>query len=1005
MTLGEWLNSLILQSGELPEGLAQQLAAEVAAEASGSAFLDADEDDDGEDVSELQTKLETLNRRLEQSERQSALAVSGIDQSIERLATSIESSRRMLATGEAAPKTAVNELASRMERLQSQLEHVAMQGRSGLDPRTLQALEKAIAGVAAHIEKSDRRNVELVQSVEVAINELSAKVEHAEIATSESNSRIDLSVDRLGSRLDATEAEQRRSSARLNERLAQLDERLATSLVQRESGISGIERRLGGLENRLESVHGQIKTQIDEFRARPILAPEAFTRKEFEDWTRRLVADQGASHASSRQSLANLEARLAVLGERLERTSRDGPPQSSVVIDRVSETARQATERADAAHRAAGSVAAELKEEILGLSDRLERTNHTATETMQALEGVLRSLTPRLDAVDGRAVKPPRAEMMSAPAATIEMPDTVAPPPPATERAAPAKSPGWLWRDNAAPPADIHPQAEEIEHVFEPEPADVHDSSFASPSGGSAEGRIEEALEHQETLVPVEAGAQRGFDLTNLFNLTDAKDRQPEDDSDVHAEPAPYSPAHVAADSENAAEDDGWLERARRAATASHDSDPKVDFSPEKKEAVGLQRFLIPAILVVIGLFILFMFLAVPTIKKFFGGGAHQNISSPAPASSSHSPVAPAQKPLGQVDHNTKPIPSAPPSNDIAPKPPGATQDGLAPRGDEFGTPLAAGAKLGADQIVPLQKPLAPPLASAPSAPAPVKLGPTEALQAAADSGKPQAQYAQALVLKAQGASAPAIDLMKKAAGQGVAIAARKLGIWYEQGDGVPKNIAEAGRWYLRAAQAGDIEAMHNLGYFYAQGAGGLQKDGGQAEHWFKSAAERGLIASQVNLSIVYSKPESFGLAAGNDLQTRMNEAYFWAALAAARGDAQAETMRDSLAGNLKPEAKLAIDKQVDTWRPKPFDAIANGGFDTSAEAFLPASDQKPLTREEIITIQERLNELGYKAGGTDGKTGVQFEKAIRAFQAAYRLPDTGTADHNLLSALEAVPH
>src|SRR5262249_55294577 len=153
MTLGEWLNSLILQSGELPEGLAAQLAAEAAAEEHRHGPQDQDLDEDGEDVNDLQARLESLNRRLDASERQSAMAVSGIDQSIERLASTIESSRRLLAAGDVSPK--VSDLNARVESLQSQLEHIAAQGRTGLDSRTLIALEKAIAGVASHIEKSD----------------------------------------------------------------------------------------------------------------------------------------------------------------------------------------------------------------------------------------------------------------------------------------------------------------------------------------------------------------------------------------------------------------------------------------------------------------------------------------------------------------------------------------------------------------------------------------------------------------------------------------------------------------------------------------------------------------------------------------------------------------------------------------------------------------------------------------------------------------------------------
>lgn len=991
MTLGEWLNSLILQSGEIPEGLAAQLAAEVRREeAAGGRHEYSDDDDEADDPGELQNRLESLSRRMESSERNSALAVSGIDHSIERLASTIESSRRLLASGEVAAKSSVNELSDRIERLQAQIDQMAAHPRAGagIDGRTLMALEKAIAGVASHIEKSDRRNADLVQTVETAIADLTAKVTHAETASSEAISRIDISIDRLGSRIDATESEQRRSSARLNERLAQLDERLATSLVQRESGIGAIERRLAGLETRIESVQGQIKAQIDEVRARPLMSPDAFSRKEFEEWTRRQAADQGTSQATLRQSLANIEARVAVLNERADRLQREGGGQAA-------DAARAAGDRADAAAKRLSEMAEGLRGEVAALAERMDKSNHTATETMQALESVLRSLTRRLEAVEGRAAgKAAAFEAAPAPTLTapaVEVEDEIveleieeeAPPAPEPKPA----TPGWVWRDEPKAPRapdarsagrwDEDTPAQEVVEVYEPEPAGAEpprgDYRFDTP-----DQRADEAEEAS------------GVDLSKLvFNLDGARDRQPDGDSEpsspFRAEPLSAEPAHRGfspfdepeeRQEEARGEDNSWLEQARRAAKASD----RTDYAAETKQG-GRMRIAVIAAIVVLLLaaagFLGWRFLAGKPAGETPVGG------TPAASGAPTTGKPAAQKP-----------PSA--SDNAAPKPATSPDDVLAPRESDLGAPVPDEAKPETSASRPAEAASATPQ---PPAPAP-KQTPEEALKAAADSGNPRAQFAYAMALKDK---VQAAEYLKKAAAQGLVIAQGRLGEWYEHGTGLQTSETEAAKWYARAAEGGHVQSMHNLGYFNAAGMGGAKSDGAAAEKWFRRAAERGLVASQVNLAIVLFNTADFPPPAGADTAARLKDAYFWAALAASRGDAPAEQLRDSIAktGDFSPEVRANLDSRVEKWKSLPVDVIANGGFDMTGQSFLPPEQQTPLTSSELVQVQQMLKELGYFKGGADGKMSPQLEQAIKAYQTGAKLPATGTADQGLLEALK----
>lgn len=54
---------------------------------------------------------------------------------------------------------------------------------------------------------------------------------------------------------------------------------------------------------------------------------------------------------------------------------------------------------------------------------------------------------------------------------------------------------------------------------------------------------------------------------------------------------------------------------------------------------------------------------------------------------------------------------------------------------------------------------------------------------------------------------------------------------------------------------------------------------------------------------------------------------------------------------------------------------------------------------EDIATLQERLNTLGFAAGRVDGRFGESTERAVRAFQRAYGLPADGSVGPDTLRA------
>ena len=59
-----------------------------------------------------------------------------------------------------------------------------------------------------------------------------------------------------------------------------------------------------------------------------------------------------------------------------------------------------------------------------------------------------------------------------------------------------------------------------------------------------------------------------------------------------------------------------------------------------------------------------------------------------------------------------------------------------------------------------------------------------------------------------------------------------------------------------------------------------------------------------------------------------------------------------------------------------------------------------PSDRELVRRAQRQLKALGFNPGGVDGNFGSQTEAAVRAYQQAYRLPETGRLDDVTLRSL-----
>src|SRR5206468_613486 len=92
---------------------------------------------------------------------------------------------------------------------------------------------------------------------------------------------------------------------------------------------------------------------------------------------------------------------------------------------------------------------------------------------------------------------------------------------------------------------------------------------------------------------------------------------------------------------------------------------------------------------------------------------------------------------------------------------------------------------------------------------------------------------------------------LQKAADQGNADAQNKLGVRYQTGRGVPKDLGKAAALYQKAADQGNADAQNSLAVLYETGDG-VPKDLAKAVELYQKAADQGYDFAQNNLGRLY---------------------------------------------------------------------------------------------------------------------------------------------------------
>ncbi|HME70604.1 MAG TPA: tetratricopeptide repeat protein [Myxococcota bacterium] len=146
----------------------------------------------------------------------------------------------------------------------------------------------------------------------------------------------------------------------------------------------------------------------------------------------------------------------------------------------------------------------------------------------------------------------------------------------------------------------------------------------------------------------------------------------------------------------------------------------------------------------------------------------------------------------------------------------------------------------------------------------------------------------------------------RRAAEQGNAAAQYNLGTMYANGEGVPRDASQAAKWYQDAAKQGDDDSENELGRMYWTGDG-VQRDLSLAAAWSRKAAEQGNRIAQFRLGLMYM--------GGEGVPEDRVQAHMWLELCAPSRNGEARAVLASLETKLTSEELAEAERLAREWR------------------------------------------------------------------------------------------
>ena len=434
LTLGEWLNQMITDTGEEPVSYAppaldrdHEREPEAMATArgwgddapraarfsttppppSGGSVLNAESfrtrlreagrGPDAGEVSRITRALSDLTGRLEAAEQRSTLAISGIDQQAMGVLSRLDGVERDQNAVAARFEGALDEVREAQERVAERLRR--MEGNDGPRVEAMKALEGALGKVAAQIYEGDSRARAQAVEVHEDVVAIGRRVDRIEAKPIPDISPFDAALQQLAERVDRIESAPAPvfDTAPTDAAIARLIDRVEDGRHSTSASVRALETAFSGLDHRVGKVEA----------APPPPAPDTSA---FDAALARLAERMDEAQARTGAAVKALETSFAGLDQRLGRAEaeagapRPGADEGARRLEKLASELNEKVEtaRTDMAIRlqdAAGGKLDRMEAAVRELSDQVAATEHRSAE---AIDRMGREVVRIAQGLDGR---------------------------------------------------------------------------------------------------------------------------------------------------------------------------------------------------------------------------------------------------------------------------------------------------------------------------------------------------------------------------------------------------------------------------------------------------------------------------------------------------------------------------------------------------------------------------------------------------------------------------
>jgi len=444
MTLGEWLNQMILEDGPEEESVVPFARRQPAYAGLDRRGRSRRLDDEAARVADL---LEAMSERIEAAERRSTLAISGVDQAVAGVLARLEAQQ-------AEQLQQADRLASVLEDVRDghdRLRRLERETPGSRPMEAVKALETALGKIANQVYEGETRTRAALGEMQEELSGAARRVGRLEAeAPVDGSALVEGVVARIAERLERAEAETSAAVRALETSFAHLDQRLNAAETRVEP-----ER-----EARFERLAEELSRRVEQSRAEMVRHIETVSQGRFDRVERALSDLNGHVQAAEKRS-ANAVERMGQevlrIAQNLNRRMTGVEDQAAEAVERVgmevarvAETVEQRLGRNDSeqglalerlageiariserlserivqSERRAATTAGEVGERVDRLADKLEaRHERTSSELSERIrlseERTQRLLEEAREKID-RQLQGRRAETAPAPVAEPE---------------------------------------------------------------------------------------------------------------------------------------------------------------------------------------------------------------------------------------------------------------------------------------------------------------------------------------------------------------------------------------------------------------------------------------------------------------------------------------------------------------------------------------------------------------------------------------------------------